>query len=91
MGRVSCVVKLRSFKWRRGGYAEVENSGAVQSVVAREARKVEERANASFKRKHGEGRGYRASACKGRFSKGYRVRPVTPHAINSENVHHRLG
>ena len=48
MARCSCKVKFGQFKWNRAGYAEVMNSGDVQSLVRRHAQATLASANGSF-------------------------------------------
>lgn len=59
--------KMGTFKWDRGGYIELQNSSAVQSLVSSEAQSVSSRANTQCSG------GYAAKQVQGRFAKGYIV------------------
>ena len=87
---IKCAVKFGRFKWSRKGYAEVMDSGPVQSLVAAPARAIRSSCNAGFKPEHGEGPGYDMKRIQGKLAKGYVVTTATPHAYNSELRHNRL-
>lgn len=87
---IKCAVKFGRFKWSRKGYAEVMDSGPVQSLVAAPARAIRSSCNAGFTPEHGEGPGYDMKRIQGKLARGYVVTTATPHAYNSELRHNRL-
>ena len=87
---IKCSVKFGRFKWNRAGYAEVMNSGPVQSLVAKPAREIADACNASFEPEPGEGEGYEVREVRGKLARGFAVGTATPHAHNSERRHNRL-
>jgi len=87
---IKCSVRLDSFRWSRGGYAEVMDSGPVQALVAEPAQEVLSACNASFEPDPGEGDGYAMRPMQGKLAKGCVVRTATAHAYNSELRHNRL-
>lgn len=87
---IKCVVAFKRFKWSRPGYAEVMNSGGVQSILSGKASRLASSCNSSFKREPLEDIGYEARRFRGKLANGYVVRTMTPHATHSELRHNRL-
>ena len=81
-----CKVKFEWKGWKRGGYAEVMNSGAVQTLLKKKADAAAASCNSSFSRHPGEG----AGKFKGKLANGFVVTTATPHAHASERKHNRL-
>lgn len=66
------------FKWSPGGYRAVQNSGAVQRILQREADSRVGGANArTVAHGHESIDHFRAEQIQGKFAKGYVVHPVT--------------
>lgn len=82
MGKASCKVVFKSFRWSRGGYADVMASGGVQALVRQHAAQTQAAANAMFEPRAGEGEGYVLKPSAGRLAKGYIVATHGPHAAN---------
>ena len=85
-----CKVKFKWKGWKRGGYAEVMNSGAVQALLKKKADAAAASCNSSFSRHPGEGAGYVVRKFKGKLANGFVVATATPHAHASERKHNRL-
>lgn len=69
---------FHGFKWKPSGYKAVQNSGAVQRILQREA---DSRAGAANARTVAHGHEsidhFRVEPTQGKFAKGYVVHPVT--------------
>ena len=66
------------FKWSPGGYRAVQNSGAVQRILQREADSRAGGANARVvAHGHESIEHFRVKQTQGKFAKGYVVHPVT--------------
>ena len=66
------------FKWSPGGYRAVQNSGAVQRILQREADSRAGGANARvIAHGHESIDHFRTKQIQGKFAKGYVVHPVT--------------
>ena len=85
-----CKVKFEWKGWKRGGYAEVMNSGAVQTLLKKKADAAAASCNSSFSRHPGEGAGYIVRKFKGKLANGFVVTTATPYAYASERKHNRL-
>lgn len=85
-----CKVKFEWKGWKRDGYAEVMNSGAVQTLLKKKADAAAASCNSSFSRHPGEGAGYIVRKFKGKLANGFVVTTATPHAHASERKHNRL-
>lgn len=66
MAKVTCKVKFSQFHWNRAGYAQVMNSGGVQSLVEQPASRV-------FNAVSSQADGYTMKQVQGRISRGYIV------------------
>lgn len=85
MGKASCSVTIKSFKWDRAGYQAVKNSAGVQAVLEEHADATEAAANGMLPA-DGFGRaGYAAKqvTLPKAGDKGWVVRTETAHARNS--------
>ena len=89
MAKAKCEVKIKDFKWNRGGYAEVMNGGGVQGVLDQKADAAVASANASLPQKYGED-GYGAKTIGGKLTKGRLIYAASKHARASERRHNRL-
>lgn len=89
MAKCSCKVKFGQFKWNRAGYAEVMNSGDVQSLVRRHAQATLASANGSFS-PHGDDSGYVTRQAHGILADGYTVGTTGIHSRNHNARHNTL-
>lgn len=89
MAKTGCKVKIKWKGWKRGGYAEVMNSGGVQGMLTEKANAVVASANASFEKKPGD-EGYVCDVASGSLAKGRSLHTEGVHAYRSEKKHNRL-
>lgn len=89
MAKTGCKVKIEWKGWKRGGYAEVMNSGGVQDMLTEKANAVVASANASFEKKPGD-EGYVCDVIGGSLAKGRSLHTEGVHAYRSEKKHNRL-
>lgn len=89
MAKTGCKVKIKWKGWKRGGYAEVMNSGGMQDMLTEKANAVIASANASLDKKSGD-TGYVCDVMSGSLAKGRSLHTEGVHAYRSEKKHNRL-